>query len=292
MKSKLLLFVVLLLLVSCGAPRYTNVTPDMRAQILSEFKAGTLVLTDDSLSTDLNFIQAKYDIARAFVDERWENMVILIMKNGHMKDISYFLLGVAAEKMGYLPAALRYYQYAAALYSDRYTSHHCREYNECMGINLAMYIPKLIAQVEGKMKRQREQEADAIRQALEASQKKQNKKRSVSVPTPHPTSQPPEVAQPKASPEPRGADQTDPLLAASMRDILKQSNAGQPQTTAPPAPAPAVASQAPAPQSNTPVVNDGNKPVSITMQPLETQSPPQDAPKKAKKDKKEYEYSE
>jgi hypothetical protein len=81
------------------------------AQLMQEFQAGQPMLncrTDCSLSWGNNREKVKLLDATG----QWQDLALLVMQIGYMDDLSYYYLGRAAENLGYLQAAQRYYRIA------------------------------------------------------------------------------------------------------------------------------------------------------------------------------------
>jgi hypothetical protein len=84
------------------------------AQLMSEFQAGQAVLdcrADCSFAWDQNRQQA----AALDATGRWQELAVLVMQVGYMNDLSYYYLGQAAENLGYLQSAEKYYRIAERL---------------------------------------------------------------------------------------------------------------------------------------------------------------------------------
>jgi hypothetical protein len=54
---------------------------------------------------------------------RWQDLALLVMQIGYMNDLSYYYLGRAAENLGYLQAAQRYYRIAERLSVTQLSCH-------------------------------------------------------------------------------------------------------------------------------------------------------------------------
>ncbi|MHC1789064.1 hypothetical protein [Solidesulfovibrio sp.] len=258
---------LLLLLGGCGAPVHKIVTSDIRSQMMRDLQEGNLVLTSNNVNASFYFISSWRGMAAAYNAQQWEKLAELVMATGHEIDVAYYFLGAAAEKLGYTGAALRYYQKAAQLYTDRVYDHHCRDLlsNQGCPINLARVIPARIANVEGLL---RAQEAAAALQRARDAQAERKQTRSAS-------------RQGRSSAGKTQAAKPDKAVASSptspesvpFEPIPEQlGNAGTPAVS----PAP---SQAPAAPTATP----GQDKVRITMPPVDQeQAPPPPAKTPAK----------
>jgi hypothetical protein len=88
-----------------------NVPPD---QLMSQFKAGQPTL-DCRADCGLAWDQNRQKAAALDATGRWQDLALLVMQIGYMNDLSYYYLGHAAENLGYLQAAQRYYRIAERL---------------------------------------------------------------------------------------------------------------------------------------------------------------------------------
>jgi hypothetical protein len=88
-----------------------NVPPD---QLMSQFQAGQPLLdcrADCSGAWGAN----RQKVATLDATGRWQELALLVMQIGYMNDLSYYYLGHAAENLGYMQAAQRYYRIAERL---------------------------------------------------------------------------------------------------------------------------------------------------------------------------------
>jgi hypothetical protein len=88
-----------------------NVPPD---QLMREFQAGQPML-DCRLDCSGAWGQNRQKVAALYAAGRWQELGLLVMQIGYMDDLSYYYLGLAAENLGYLQAAERYYRIAERL---------------------------------------------------------------------------------------------------------------------------------------------------------------------------------
>jgi hypothetical protein len=97
-------------LIACTMQN-ANVPP---AQLMSELQAGQPVL---DCRNDCLFAWNDHRQQAAAMDAtgRWQELALLVMQIGYMNDLSYYYLGRAAENLGYLQAAEKYYRIAEKL---------------------------------------------------------------------------------------------------------------------------------------------------------------------------------
>jgi hypothetical protein len=88
-----------------------NVPPD---QLMREFQAGEPML-DCQLDCSAAWGTNRQKVRTLDATGRWQELALLVMQIGYMDDLSYYYLGRAAENLGYLPAAERYYRIAERL---------------------------------------------------------------------------------------------------------------------------------------------------------------------------------
>lgn len=99
-------------LAGCAAPN--AVPPGGEKQLLEDIKAGTVQL-DCGLACMPIYLINQPRIQQALRNQDWPEMGLLVAKTSYRRDIAYFYLGAAAEGMGALAAADRYYRMAGAL---------------------------------------------------------------------------------------------------------------------------------------------------------------------------------
>lgn len=176
---KVMAVIVLVVCLNACAPVYTNITPEIREKMMADLKTGRLMLNDQSFSTDLQFTMKNSDLIKAHNSKNWAQLAELTMQIGHENDISYYYLGVSAENLGYLDAAILYYGRALVLYNDNISHHHCRESgNNCGGLNLGSFIPNEISHVKDMIAKQQIARASATRVDSGIEQKKAEKKKN------------------------------------------------------------------------------------------------------------------
>ena len=110
---------------SC-AMQHQEVTPELRTQFMQDLKEGKLNLTcgvDCGLSFTLNLRQ----MMAMLNSSQYTELAIMVMKIGYKQDFSYYLLGMAAQGLGYNEAALKYFNYSWTLYNDPTPFIHCRD---------------------------------------------------------------------------------------------------------------------------------------------------------------------
>jgi hypothetical protein len=101
------------------------------AQLMSQFQTGQAVLdcrADCSFAWDQNRAQA----AALDATGRWQELAVLVMQVGFMNDLSYYYLGHAAENLGYLQPAEKYYRIAERLSVTDMSCHQMQVNNENM----------------------------------------------------------------------------------------------------------------------------------------------------------------
>jgi hypothetical protein len=81
------------------------------AQLMSELQAGQPML---DCRADCGLAWANNRQQSAVLDStgQWQPLALLVMQIGYMDDLTYYYLGHAAENLGYLQAAERYYRIA------------------------------------------------------------------------------------------------------------------------------------------------------------------------------------
>jgi hypothetical protein len=65
---------------------------------------------------------------------RWQELALLVMQIGYMNDLTYYYLGHAAENLGYLQSAQKYYRIAEKLSVTQMSCHQSEINLENMGI--------------------------------------------------------------------------------------------------------------------------------------------------------------
>lgn len=111
-------------------------------------------------------------------------------------DVAYFLLGSAAQGMGYNAAAIRYFKYAGALSSNASAvSEHCAAIGICYGISLPRDIYPRIQASEQAIAAQASQRALAVR-----LNDAQSRAQRAPPPAPMSTAQQPQQAASSAAP--------------------------------------------------------------------------------------------
>jgi hypothetical protein len=81
------------------------------AQLMSELQAGQPML-DCRADCGLAWGNNRQNAAVLDATGRWQELALLVMQIGYMDDLTYYYLGHAAENLGYLQAAQRYYRIA------------------------------------------------------------------------------------------------------------------------------------------------------------------------------------
>jgi hypothetical protein len=89
-----------------------NVPPD---ELMRQFQAGQPMLTCSMEQCGLGWIHDLPNVAALEATGRWQDLAVTVMRIGYGDDLSYYYLGRAAENLGYLQAAQRYYRIAEQL---------------------------------------------------------------------------------------------------------------------------------------------------------------------------------
>lgn len=147
MKKFLRLLAVLLgasLLAACVTPGRVSNTQD--SELRARFGAGGAILECGSACTPL-FSANQQRIQQLLRERDWDGLALAVMRIDWRQDISYFLLGTAAEGKKQYAAADRYYRMAGALANGRNKGDQCATSRHlCLGFNLpADVAPRLNA---------------------------------------------------------------------------------------------------------------------------------------------------
>jgi hypothetical protein len=81
------------------------------AQLMSELQAGQPML-DCRADCGLAWANNRQQAAVLAASGQWQPLALLVMQIGYMDDLTYYYLGEAAQNLGYLQAAQRYYRIA------------------------------------------------------------------------------------------------------------------------------------------------------------------------------------
>ena len=122
-------------LALCSCTSLDAQTPDEEAAILKMIESGTVRL-ECSLACSHDFIFQQRKIYAQFAVGDWRGLAVAIYKTQFRKDISYYMLGVAAQGLGYHDAALTYLRYAGALSTSPMPSDQCASSKLCFDIRL------------------------------------------------------------------------------------------------------------------------------------------------------------
>ncbi len=144
--------ILLLALCACGAPRYSEITPEIRRQMLNDLQNGSMMLSVRNIDHTLEFISSWRRMHSLFNAKKWDLLAEEVMRVGNGSDLTYFYLGASAENLGYHNAALMYYKQAAIMYNDNVNNHHCRDILSVGGcpLNLASVLPGCIENMRKK----------------------------------------------------------------------------------------------------------------------------------------------
>jgi hypothetical protein len=104
-------------LLTCAAlnactMKNANVPP---GELMHQFQAGQAMLNCSMEECGLGWIHDLPNAAALEATGRWEELALSVMRIGYGDDLSYYYLGRAAENLGYLQAAQRYYRMAEQL---------------------------------------------------------------------------------------------------------------------------------------------------------------------------------
>jgi hypothetical protein len=84
-------------------------------ELMRQLQAGQPVLDCSMEECGLGWIHSLPNMAALEATGRWQDLALSVMRIGYMDDLSYYYLGRAAENLGYLQAAQRYYRIAERL---------------------------------------------------------------------------------------------------------------------------------------------------------------------------------
>jgi hypothetical protein len=116
-------------LAAC-AMQNANVPP---AQLMSELQAGQPML-DCRADCGFSWGDNRQQAATLDAAGQWRQLALLVMQIGYMNDLTYYYLGHAAENLGYLQAAQKYYRIAEKLSVTEMSCHQAEVNLENMGI--------------------------------------------------------------------------------------------------------------------------------------------------------------
>ena len=143
--TTLLLAVSMSLLASCVTqPTPTISTLDRK--LLARFASGASVLDCEGACSS-TYVHSQADIWSRYDAQDWQGLALLILHIRWRRDITYFFLGAAAQGLGHLEAADRYYRFAGALASSTRPMNRCASiYELCGPLSLPQDIyPRLAA---------------------------------------------------------------------------------------------------------------------------------------------------
>lgn len=119
-----------------GCTNLAAESPAEQQAILSRVSAGTVTL-DCTFTCSADFIFQQQRIYTAYSAGDWPALAVAVTKTEFRMDVTYYLLGVAAQGMGQHAAAIKYFRYAGALATDNRPVDHCRQHGTlCNGIRL------------------------------------------------------------------------------------------------------------------------------------------------------------
>jgi hypothetical protein len=143
--------------------------------ILDRVAAGNASL-DCTITCTHSYIFNQRKLFAMYAANDWRHLAVAVVNSGYRMDVTYFLLGSAAQGLGNFQAAILYYRYAGALATGNLQSQQCRGIQACNGVRLPQDLPPriracetaLAAQASQEAMRRRAEEAAAARQRAEA----------------------------------------------------------------------------------------------------------------------------
>ena len=126
-----LLALSVLILAGCATQQVT-VRPDFDRQLWAQFTAGTAVLECEAQCSS-DYVHNQRDIWTRYDAQDWRGLALAVLHSGWHRDITYFFLGAAAQGLGYLEAADRYYRTAGSLASGARAMDKCATIYELCG---------------------------------------------------------------------------------------------------------------------------------------------------------------
>jgi hypothetical protein len=89
-----------------------NVPPD---ELMRQFQGGQPMLDCSMAECGLGWMQNQQKAALLEATGNWQELALFVMRIGFMDDLTYYYLGRAAQELGYMQAAQRYYRIAERL---------------------------------------------------------------------------------------------------------------------------------------------------------------------------------
>lgn len=89
-----------------------NVPPD---ELMRQFQAGQPMLDCSMAECGLRWMHDQQKAAVLEARGNWQELALFVMRIGFMDDLTYYYLGRAAQELGYMQAAQRYYRIAERL---------------------------------------------------------------------------------------------------------------------------------------------------------------------------------
>ncbi|MEJ1962521.1 MAG: hypothetical protein WDO56_13650 [Gammaproteobacteria bacterium] len=99
-------------------------SPEEELRMTTDFQNGTVIF-DCTIKCSGSYIFNQDQIWAFHDNKAWHELAIAVISAGWRQDISYFLLGVAAQQLGYYEPADRYYRMAGALSQSPLGSERC-----------------------------------------------------------------------------------------------------------------------------------------------------------------------
>lgn len=106
-------------------------------QLMSKLQAGEPVL-DCQAACILAWGSNRSQAAVLDATGRWQDLALLVMRIGYLTDLSYYYLGRAAENLGYLQPAQKYYRIAERISATDMSCHQIQINTENMANTLGL----------------------------------------------------------------------------------------------------------------------------------------------------------
>ncbi len=146
---------LLILTQICGCTTMGVVPPARDRQLMAQLASGTVVL-DCSFTCSAAYIFDQREVWARYRAGDWHGLAIAVMHSGWRQDITYFLLALASQNLGYVQAADRYYRMAGYLATSARVSDRCASVSGICGpFSLPRDIYPRLAAVDRVMTAQR-----------------------------------------------------------------------------------------------------------------------------------------
>jgi len=138
--------------VAACAVNPKSVQGDNRDQMLSLLGQGRVVLDCEFLCSH-EYIFRQNIIVNLYGAQQWEDLGIAVIQAGWRQDITYYLLGLSAEQLGYLGPADGYYRIAGALAVGSDISKRCASVaGLCQGVSLPQEAQVRLHAIEAQIR--------------------------------------------------------------------------------------------------------------------------------------------